>query len=115
MPVSIFSDEFCEEQAFCYLLPEGKLGNKAPRDILISPAQYFNQRLLSICTRSVYEQHHLHSSIDFAMHKIKPGTLKTGSVKSNFKVTIKGFCKGQCVFTYEFIQWITNILETVFI
>ena len=46
-PVSILNDEFCEEQAFPYLLPKGKFGSKAPRDIPISPAQYFNQRLLN--------------------------------------------------------------------
>ena len=46
-PVSILSDEFCEEQAFPYLLPKGKFGYKAPQDIAISPAWYFNQRLLN--------------------------------------------------------------------
>ena len=45
--VSILSDEFCEEQAFPYLLPKGQFGYKAPRDIPISYAQYFNQRLLN--------------------------------------------------------------------
>ena len=45
--VSILSDEFCEEQAFPYLLPKGKFGYKVPRDIPISPARYFNQRLLN--------------------------------------------------------------------
>ena len=29
-PVSILSDEFCEEQAFPYLLSKGKFGYKAP-------------------------------------------------------------------------------------
>ena len=67
-PVSILNDEFCEEQAFPYLLPKGKFGYKAPRDIPISPARYFNQRLLNFnqyfasdadyifFTRLVYEQ-----------------------------------------------------------
>ena len=45
--VLIFSDEFCEEQAFPSLLPKGKVGYKAPRDIPISPARYFNQRLFN--------------------------------------------------------------------
>ena len=44
--ISILSDEFFEEQAFSYLLPWGKFGFSAPRNISISPAQYFNQRLL---------------------------------------------------------------------
>ena len=30
-PVSILSDEFCEEQALPYLLPKGKFGYKVPR------------------------------------------------------------------------------------
>ena len=32
-PVSVLSAEFCEEQAFHYLLPKGKFGCKAHRDI----------------------------------------------------------------------------------
>ena len=46
-PVSILRDEFCEEQAFPYLLPKGKFGYNTPRDIPISPDRYFNQRLLN--------------------------------------------------------------------
>ena len=46
-PVSVLNDEFCGEQTFPYLLPIGKFGYNAPRDIPISPARYFNQRLLS--------------------------------------------------------------------
>ena len=38
-PVSILHDEFCEEQAFPYLLPKSKFGNKASRDIRISPVE----------------------------------------------------------------------------
>ena len=60
-------------------------------DIPISPAGYFNQRLLNFnryfasdvdyifLARSVYEQHHLRSSINFAMHKIKPSALTAGT------------------------------------
>ena len=44
--VSILSDEFCEEKAFSYLIPRGEFGCKAPGDIPISTARYFNQRLL---------------------------------------------------------------------
>ena len=46
-PVSVLSDKFCEEQTFPYLLPTGRFGYNAPRDIPISPARYFNQRLLN--------------------------------------------------------------------
>ena len=37
-PVSILGDEFCEEQAFPYLLPKCKFGYNVPRNIQISPA-----------------------------------------------------------------------------
>ena len=43
---SILRDKFCE-QAFPYLLPKDKFGYNAPRDIQISPTQYFNQWLLN--------------------------------------------------------------------
>ena len=100
-PVSILNDGFFEEQVFPYLLPKGKFGYKSPQDIPISPARYFNQSLLIFnpyfasdadyifFARSVFEQHHLRSSTNFAMHKIKPGTLTVGAVKSNFKGTIE--------------------------
>ena len=39
----------------------------------------------------MYDRHQLHSSINFAMHKIKPGTVVAGTVKSNFKATTKRF------------------------
>ena len=45
--VSILDDEFYEEQAFPYLLPEGKFGHKTHQDIAISPTRYFNQRSLN--------------------------------------------------------------------
>ena len=82
-PVSVLSDEFCEEQIFTYLFPEGKFGYNAPRDIPLSPDRYFNKRLLNFnhyfvpdvdyvfSARSVHGQHHIHSSINFAMHKIE--------------------------------------------
>ena len=74
-----------------------------PPDIPISPDRYINQRLQNLnqyfatyadykfFARSVYEQNHLHLSTNFAMHKIKPGTLTAGTVKNNFKGTIERF------------------------
>ena len=74
-----FIDELCEEQAFPYLLPQGKFGYSAPRDITISPAWYFNQQLLNFnqyfaldasfifFARPVYKQNDLHSSINFGI------------------------------------------------
>ena len=47
-PVPILSDELCEEQAFPYFLPKDKFGSKSPQDMAISPARYFNQRLLRV-------------------------------------------------------------------
>ena len=47
-PVSNLSDKFCEEEAFPHLPPIGKFGFNAPRNIPISAAQYFNQRLLNL-------------------------------------------------------------------
>ena len=54
---SILIDEFCEEQLLPYLLPKGKfgceapghfsIGCEAPGHFSISPARYFNQRLLN--------------------------------------------------------------------
>ena len=99
-PVSILNDEFFEEHAFPYLLPKGKFRYKAPRDIPVSLVLFFNQRLLNfnqyfasdadyiLFVRYLYKQHHLRSSIKFAMHKIKPGTFK-GTVKGNFNETIE--------------------------
>ena len=46
-PVLILSDKFCDEQSFPYLFPKGKFGKKTSQDIPISPAWYFNKRLLS--------------------------------------------------------------------
>ena len=96
-------DEFCEKQAFPYLLPKGKSDYSALRDIPISPGRYFNQRLLNFnqhfasnadytfFARSVYEQHHVRSSINFVMYKTKPGALTEGTVKNNFNGIIERF------------------------
>ena len=110
-PDSILGDEFREEQVFHYLLSKGKFGYSVARDIPVSPAGYFNQRLLNFnqpfaldadyifFARSVYEQHHLRSSINFAMHKIKPGKLTAGTVKNNFKGTIERFVASDNAFS----------------
>ena len=117
-PVSILSDEFCEEQAFPYLLPKGKFGYKAPRDIPISPARCFNQRLLNFnehfasdadyiffarlyiyCSYFIWAIHLL-SSIKLAMYKINPGTLTAGTLKSNLKATVERFVARDNVFSF---------------
>ena len=112
IPVSVLRDEFCEEQAFPHLLPKGKFGYNVPRDIPLSPAWYFNQRLLNFdqyfasdadyifFVRSVCEQYHLRSTFNFAMHKIKPGTLTAGAVKSNFKKAVERFVASDNSFSF---------------
>ena len=50
--------------------------------------------------RSVYEQHHLRSSINFAMYKIKLGKVTTGTVKSNFKRTIERLFASDNAFSF---------------
>ena len=46
-PVSVLNDNYCEELAFPYLFPTEKFDYKVKREILLSPAKYFNQRLLN--------------------------------------------------------------------
>ena len=111
-PASFLGDAVCVDQAFPCLLSKDICGYKAPQDITISPARYFNQSLLNfnqgfgsdanyICfASSVYEQHHLRSSIRFAMHKIKPSTLTAGTVKSNFKETIETYVARKNTFSF---------------
>ena len=48
----------------------------------------------------MHEQHHLRSSINFAMHKIKPGTLTAGTVNSNFKRAIEWFVASDNAFSF---------------
>ena len=40
------------------------------------------------------------SSINFAMHKIKPGTLRAGTFKNNFKGTIERFVGSANAFSF---------------
>ena len=96
-PVSILSDEFCEELAFPYLLPKGKFKIKAMKLLeIFQRLLNFNQHFASdaayiILTRFIYEQQHLPSSINFALHKNKPGMLTTGTVECNFKGSFESF------------------------
>ena len=99
-------------QASPYLVPKGKFNYDVPRDISISPARYFNHRLLNFnqCfvsdaeyiffARSVYEQHQLRLSINFIIHKIKSSTVSAGMIRNNFKETIKRFVASANTFSF---------------
>ena len=111
-PASFLRDDFCEEQAFPYVLPKDIIGYNVPQDIPITPSRYLNQRLLNFnqylasdadyifFAWSVYEQRYLRSSINFTMHKIKPGALTAGMVKNYFKATIEKFVASDNVFSF---------------
>ena len=45
------SDKHCEEMAFPTLFPTGKFGYQVERDVPLSPAKYFNSRLLNYTGR----------------------------------------------------------------
>ena len=45
-PVSLMTDQHCEELAFPVLFPNGNFGFTAERDLKLSPVKYFNARLL---------------------------------------------------------------------
>ena len=92
--VSILGDKFYEEQAFPCLFPTVKFLHNTPRDIPVS--QYFNQYFPSdadyiFFAKSVCEQHHMRSSINFAMHKIKLSALTACTDKNNLKGTMERF------------------------
>ena len=94
---------FMKKNPIPSLLPKGKFGYNAPRNILITPCQYFNQILLNFnehfasdadyifFARSVYQQNHLRSRINFCLNKNTSGALTAGTVKNNFKEKIERF------------------------
>ena len=50
--------------------------------------------------RSMYEQYHLQSSISLAMHKVKPGKITAGTIKSKFKGTTERFMASDNEFSF---------------
>ena len=102
VPESFFKEDFCEEQAFPFLLPKGKFGYKVTRSVLLSPVKYFNQRLLNYTQRFasngdyiffahyVMQQINLFNQINVATNKVK-GTITAGQLKKNFKSTVRSF------------------------
>ena len=57
-------------------------------------------QIIYFFARSVYEQHHLRSSMNFDLHKIKPNTLTAGTARSNFKGKIKRFVGRNYAFSF---------------
>ena len=112
LPVSILGDKFCEEQAFPYFLPTGKFVYNAPRDIPVSPVCYFSKWLLNFSQYFPSDADYIYilpglcmsnitcSSIKFAMHKIKPGTLAARTVKNDLKGTVQRFAASDSAFSF---------------
>ena len=87
---SILNDSFCEELAFPYLFPNGKFGYKIEREIKLSPAKYFNQRLLNFTQMfasdpdyvffalTVTREMKLQSQINIALKKVCTGRITSG-------------------------------------
>ena len=100
-PLSILSDDHCEELAFPHLFPGSKYEYRVEREVPLSPVKYFNQRLLNfkqilaadpdyiVFARSIVEQCHLKSSINIALQKIRCSELTASSIKGNYKESIK--------------------------
>ena len=100
-------DQECEELAFPYLLPTGKYGYKVERDIPLSPAKYFNSRLLNYTQKfasdsdyiffaqAISQQSKLQSQIGIAMRKVNSGMgsnqSTAGMFSSNFKDTVNSY------------------------
>ena len=102
-PLSLLTDDHCEELAHPCLLPTGKFGYKVQRDIDLSPVKYFNQRLLNykqifasdpdyiFYAHSVLQQLRLTSNINIAMKKVGGSQLTAGMLSQNFKEKVKEF------------------------
>ena len=106
-PQPIFDDEFCEEQAFPFLFPTGKFGYKVDRPVPLSPAKYFNQRLLNYTqrfasnadyiffTNFVMQQINLYNQSNVATRKVR-GDITAGQLQANYKETVRSFvCEDQ--------------------
>ena len=48
----------------------------------------------------MFEEYHLRSSISFAVHKTKPGTIPAGTIKNNLKGTLERFVGSDNAFSF---------------
>ena len=111
-PVSVLNDDNCKELAFPYFFPTGKFGYKVKREMPLSPVEYFNQQLLNfrqsfasdvdciIFARSILEQHHLRPSINISLYKVQGTQLTAGSVRQNYKQSVKRLLSNENVFRF---------------
>ena len=111
-PLSILSDDHCEELVFPHLFPDGKFGYRVEREVPLSPVKYFNQRLLNFkqtfaadpdyifFARSIVEQCHLKSSINIALKKIRCSELTASSIKGNYKESVKELFANDNAFSF---------------
>lgn len=102
-PMSLLTDEFCEELAHPCLFPTGKFGYKVERDIKLSPVKYFNQRLLNYRQKfasdsdyifyalSTLQQLNLNSQINIALKKVNSSNMTAGMLSRNFSAAVKSF------------------------
>ena len=119
MPSSILTDEHCEELAFPHLFPTGKFGFKVDRDVPLSAARYFNQRLLNYTqlfasdsdyifyALSVTQSLKLISQVNIAIKKACSGNLTAGMLSQDFLKRVKSF-----VSKNEAYQFMSNIPGT---
>ena len=96
-PISLMSDQFCEELSFPTLLPTGKFGFNADRDVPLSVIKYANSRLLNHTGRFasnpeylffmqyVIEQKKVADSISTALRKIQGQGMTAGSLRSDMQ------------------------------
>ena len=93
-PVHFMTDKLCEEMAFPFFFPTGKFGFQVKRDARLSPAKYFNARLLNytgrfatnpeylVFAQYVTEQKKVQDSISIALKKVHDHSLTSGEVRS---------------------------------
>jgi len=96
IPLSILTDDFCEELAHPHLFPTGKFGYKVERKIKLIPVRYFNHRLLNYSQKFSSNPDY----IFFANSVLQQlGTL-TGMLSRNFKDTVKQFIASDKAFSF---------------
>ena len=61
-PVSLMTDQKCEELAFPVVFPQGRFGYMEERNIKLSPVKYFNSRLLHYSGRFATNSEYLFSA-----------------------------------------------------